>query len=60
MTALAHFFRIQPGYFTDDDYYRRLDQELAWWAAWHDESARYSDAGHSPLACGPGGNHSTG
>jgi len=40
MTALANFFRIPPGYFTDDDYYRRLDQELAWWAAWHDERAR--------------------
>jgi transcriptional regulator with XRE-family HTH domain len=40
MTALANFFRIQPDYFTDDDYYRRLDQELTWWAAWHDERAR--------------------
>ena len=28
MTALANFFRIQPGYFTDDDYYRRLDRGM--------------------------------
>ena len=40
MTALANFFRIKPDYFTDDDCYRRLDQELTWWAAWHDERAR--------------------
>jgi transcriptional regulator with XRE-family HTH domain len=40
MTALANFFRIHQDYFTDDDYYRRLDQELTWWAAWHDERAR--------------------
>jgi ESX-1-secreted protein regulator len=40
MTALANFFRIQPDYFTDDDYYRTLDQELTWLATLRDEGAR--------------------
>ena len=28
MQALANFFRIKPAYFTDDDYYEKLDKEL--------------------------------
>lgn len=28
MAALANFFRIKPAFFTDDDYYERLDAEL--------------------------------
>src|ERR1700745_2774399 len=28
MAALANFFRIKPAYFTDDDYYEKLDKEL--------------------------------
>jgi transcriptional regulator with XRE-family HTH domain len=40
MTALANFFRIQPDYFTDEDYYRTLDQELTWLATLRDEGAR--------------------
>ena len=30
MAALANFFRIKPAYFTDDEYYEKLDQELTW------------------------------
>ena len=29
MAALANFFRIKPAYFTDDEYYEKLDKELA-------------------------------
>lgn len=39
MNALANFFRIQPDYFTDEDYYRKLDQELTWLATLRDEGA---------------------
>ena len=28
MAALANFFRIKPAYFTDDEYYEKLDKEL--------------------------------
>ena len=37
MNALANFFRIQPDYFTDEYYYRKLDQELTWLATLRDE-----------------------
>ena len=30
MAALANFFRIKPAYFTDDEYYEKLDKELSW------------------------------
>ncbi|MEB3033625.1 helix-turn-helix domain-containing protein [[Mycobacterium] nativiensis] len=30
MAALANFFRIKPAFFTDDDYYAKLDSELSW------------------------------
>ena len=40
MTALANFFRIKPEYFTDDDYYERLDRELTYLAHMRDEGVR--------------------
>lgn len=40
-TALANFFRIKPAYFTDDDFYEKLDGELVWMSAVRgDEGAR--------------------
>src|ERR1700759_5733860 len=30
MAALANFFRIRPAYFTDDEYYEKLDKEGSW------------------------------
>ncbi|MEO6793567.1 MAG: helix-turn-helix transcriptional regulator [Mycobacterium sp.] len=30
VAALANFFRIKPAFFTDDDYYAKLDSELSW------------------------------
>ncbi len=40
MTALANFFRIKPAYFTDDDYYEKLDKELSWLCTMRDEGVR--------------------
>ena len=40
MKALANFFRIKPAYFTDDEYYEKLDQELTWLANMLDEGVR--------------------
>jgi len=40
MAALANFFRIKPSYFTDDDYYEKLDHELTWLAEMRDEGVR--------------------
>jgi transcriptional regulator with XRE-family HTH domain len=40
MAALANFFRIKPAYFTDDEYYEKLDNELAWLADMRDEGVR--------------------
>lgn len=40
MAALANFFRIKPAYFTDDDYYEKLDRELSWLATMRDEGVR--------------------
>lgn len=40
MTALANFFRIKPEYFTDDDYYEKMDRELTWLANMRDEGVR--------------------
>jgi len=40
MTALANFFRIKPAYFTDDEYYEKLDKELTWLASMRDEGVR--------------------
>jgi transcriptional regulator with XRE-family HTH domain len=40
MAALANFFRIKPAYFTDDEYYEKLDKELFWLATMRDEGVR--------------------
>ncbi|MCG5431423.1 helix-turn-helix domain-containing protein [Mycobacterium sp. MYCO198283] len=40
MAALAAFFRIKPAYFTDDDYYARLDEELTALAGMREEGVR--------------------
>jgi transcriptional regulator with XRE-family HTH domain len=40
MAALANFFRIKPAYFTDDDYYEKLDKELSWLHTMRDEGVR--------------------
>jgi transcriptional regulator with XRE-family HTH domain len=37
---LAHFFRIDPAYFTDDAYYARISVELACLEAMHDSGIR--------------------
>ena len=40
MAALANFFRIKPAYFTDDEYYEKLDKELSWLATMRDDGVR--------------------
>ncbi|CAM4388174.1 Nucleoid-associated protein EspR [Mycobacterium basiliense] len=40
MAALANFFRIKSAYFTDDEYYGKLDQELQWLATMRDDGVR--------------------
>jgi transcriptional regulator with XRE-family HTH domain len=40
MAALANFFRIKPAYFTDDEYYEKLDKELSWLSTMRDEGVR--------------------
>lgn len=40
VAALANFFRIKPAYFTDNEYYQKLDEELAWLAHMRDEGVR--------------------
>ena len=40
MAALANFFRIKPAYFTDDEYYEKLDKELSWLCTMRDEGVR--------------------
>ena len=40
MTALANFFRIKPQFFTDDDYYEKLDRELTFLASMRDDGVR--------------------
>lgn len=40
MAALANFFRIKPAFFTDDEYYEKLDAELAWLAGVREEGIR--------------------
>ena len=37
MAALANFFRIRPAFFTDDEYYEKLDKELSWLLVIRDE-----------------------
>src|SRR5260370_29489208 len=40
MAALANFFRIKSAYFTDDQYFEKLDKEFAWLATKRDDSGR--------------------
>jgi transcriptional regulator with XRE-family HTH domain len=40
MAALANFFRVKPAYFTDDEYYEKLDRELSWLSTMRDEGVR--------------------
>jgi transcriptional regulator with XRE-family HTH domain len=40
MAALSNFFRIKPAYFTDDEYYEKLDKELSWLSTMRDEGVR--------------------
>ncbi|QUR69407.1 transcriptional regulator [Mycobacterium spongiae] len=40
MAALANFFRIKAAYFTDDEYYEKLDKELQWLAAMQEDGVR--------------------
>ena len=40
MAALANFFRIKSAYFTDDEYYEKLDKELSWLSTMRDEGVR--------------------
>jgi len=40
MAALAKFFRIKSAYFTDDEYYEKLDKELAWLSTMRDDGVR--------------------
>jgi len=50
MTALANFFRIKPAYFTDDEYYEKLDKELSWLLVMRDEGVRRIAMGVSELS----------
>jgi transcriptional regulator with XRE-family HTH domain len=40
MAALANFFRIKSSYFTDDEYYAKLDKEMAWVSTLRDDGVR--------------------
>jgi transcriptional regulator with XRE-family HTH domain len=40
MAALANFFRIKSAYFTDDEYFEKLETELTWLATMRDEGVR--------------------
>lgn len=40
MAALANFFRIKSAYFTDDDYYEKLDRELQFYSSVRDDGVR--------------------
>jgi transcriptional regulator with XRE-family HTH domain len=50
MAALANFFRIKPAYFTDDEYYEKLEQELSWLLVMRDEGVRRIAMGISELS----------
>jgi transcriptional regulator with XRE-family HTH domain len=50
MAALANFFRIKPAYFTDDEYYEKLDRELSWLAIMRNENIRRIAIGASALS----------
>ncbi|OIN81954.1 transcriptional regulator [Mycobacterium malmoense] len=40
MAALANFFRIKPAFFTDDEYYEKLNKELSWLVTTRDDGVR--------------------
>jgi ESX-1-secreted protein regulator len=40
MAALANFFRIKSAYFTDDEYYEKLEKELSWVTTMRDDNVR--------------------
>ncbi|QZH69400.1 transcriptional regulator [Mycolicibacterium farcinogenes] len=48
--ALAGFFRVDPRYFTDDDFYSRVDFDLMWLATRHDEQISRIVAGAAELS----------
>lgn len=50
MAALANFFRIKTAYFTDDEYYEKLVQELAWLAAVRVDGVRRIALGAAELS----------
>jgi transcriptional regulator with XRE-family HTH domain len=50
MAALANFFRIKPAYFTDDEYYEKLEEELSWLLVMRDEGVRRIAMGASELS----------
>jgi transcriptional regulator with XRE-family HTH domain len=50
MAALANFFRIKPAYFTDDEYYEKLDRELSWLATMRDDGVRRIALGAAELS----------
>ena len=61
MAALANFFRIKSAYFTDDEYYEKLDKELV--VAGHDARRRcapHRAARRRVVPRGPAGDHGTG
>jgi len=50
MAALANFFRIKPAYFTDDEYYEKLDKELTWLATMRVDGVRRIALGAAELS----------
>src|SRR6201998_4811740 len=50
MAALANFFRIKPAYFTDDEYYEKLDRELSWLSTMRDDGVRRIALGAAELS----------
>ena len=50
MAALANFFRIKPAYFTDDEYYEKLDKELSWLDTMRDDAVRRIALGAAELS----------
>jgi len=50
MAALANFFRIKAAYFTDDEYYEKLDKELSWLSTMRDDAVRRIALGAAELS----------
>ena len=47
---MANFFRIKPAYFTDDEYYEKLDKELAWLSTMRHDGVRRIALGAAELS----------